>query len=266
MPARERHGNWAGRLLRRARRTVRGLRTTAPDGSNPTLAAQDREPLFDWPYYAEITRARLEHLAELELPIEGRSVIDVGSGIGRLSEFFVQRGCDVLCVDGREKNIELLRREYPDRRAAVVDVETDELLAQGSFDVVFCYGLLYHLADPLAFLQRAAAICRELLIVETCIADAEEPLLFLVRDPDDETMALHSVASRPSPAYVATGLRLSGFSHVYSPTTRPDHPDFRYERLGDRAHLRDGNVLREIFVASRSALDNPRLRAVEGLP
>lgn len=217
-------------------------------------------PLFDWPYYQRISEARLAHLAQLELPLEGRSVIDVGCGIGRLSEFFAERGCEVLCVDGREENIAELRRLYPDRRARVVDVESEALEAQGEFDIVFCYGLLYHLADPFAFLARAARICREMLLVETCIADAEEPLTMLVRDPDDPTMALRSLASRPSPAYVVAALRAAGFEHVYSPVKLPDHEDFRYPRLNDLAHLRDGNALRDIFVASRSELATAGLR------
>lgn len=217
-------------------------------------------PLFDQPFYREITEARLDHLASLDLPVDGRSVIDVGAGIGRLSEFFAQRGCDVLCVDGREENITELRRLYPDRRAAVVDVESDDLLAHGSFDVVFCYGLLYHLADPLAFLRRAATICRELLIVETCITDSRERVLFLIDDPDDPTMALHRVASRPSPAYVVAGLHLAGFEHVYSPVQLPRHKDFEYERRDDLTHLRDGEVMRDIFIAARAPLDLPSLR------
>jgi SAM-dependent methyltransferase len=253
----------AARARRAATRPLQRIRGAGSPASEPPAGgAADGVPLFDQPFYRDITAARLEHLATLGLPGEGRSVIDVGCGIGRLSEFFAQRGCDVLCVDGREENIAQLRRLYPDRRAAVVDVETDALRAHGSFDVVFCYGLLYHLADPLGFLARAATICRELMIVETCIADAEDRLVFLVDDPDDPTMALDRVASRPSPAYVAAGLRLAGFEHVYSPTTLPRHRDFEYERRNDRSHLRNGNVMRDIFIASDRELDLPGLRAV----
>lgn len=225
-------------------------------GSDPSLA------LFDQPFYKAITEARLSHLASLELPLKGRSVIDVGCGIGRLSEFFVERGCDVLCVDGREENIELLRRAYPDRRAAVVDVESDALLAHGQFDVFFCYGLLYHLAEPFGFIRRAAGMARELMVIETCICDAEEHMSFLVREPQDRTMALEEIGSRPSPSYVATALRTGGFEHVYSPLAMPDHPDFRYRRLNDLAYFRDGHALRDIFVAARRPLESPALRAL----
>jgi SAM-dependent methyltransferase len=225
--------------------------------------AADEAPLFDQPFYTAITEARLAHLASLELPVDGRSVLDVGCGVGRLSTFFEERGCDVTCIDGRQENIELLRRNYPTRRAVVVDVEGDELLEYGPCDVVFCYGLLYHLADPFAFVLRAAQICRELMIIETCTTDAEDPVVFLLRDVDDPTMSIRAVASRPSPAYVVTALRTAGFDHVYSPTTLPDHEDFRYQRLNDLAYERDGHNLRDVFVAARAPLDNPQLRPRE---
>lgn len=228
-------------------------------GSSSTSGVLEQTPLFDWPFYEAITRARLDHLEELDLPIQDRTVLDVGCGIGRLSDFFVQRGCDVMCVDGRAENIEQLHRHYPGRRAAVIDVETDDLAGFGSFDIVFCYGLLYHLADPFAFLRRVAPIARELLILETCVSDAEAPMVALVRDPDDPTMALHALASRPSPAYVATALMASGLEHVYTSLTRPEHPDFSYRRVDDQSYFRDGHALREVFVAARAPLAHPQL-------
>lgn len=249
-----------GRLRAGARRMVESARASG------SPAPQDAAvPLFDQPFYRSITDARLDHLAGMNLDLSGRSVIDVGCGIGRLSDFFVERGCEVLCVDGREENIRHLRSLYPDRRAAVVDAETDALLECGKFEVVFCYGLLYHLADPFGFLHRAAGICEELMILETCVTDAEAPVVFLVRDPNDPTMALHTVASRPSPSYIALALRRAGLPHVYSPTRLPAHEDFRYARRNDLSYFRDGRPLRDVFVASRTPLHNDALRGLEPL-
>jgi 2-polyprenyl-3-methyl-5-hydroxy-6-metoxy-1,4-benzoquinol methylase len=60
---------------------------------------------FDTEAALEINQARLAHLESLDLPIEGTRVLDVGYGVGHLAQFFIRKGCDVLCVDGREHNI-----------------------------------------------------------------------------------------------------------------------------------------------------------------
>lgn len=218
--------------------------------------------LFDAPHYAHITRARLEHLDWMQLPFDGRSVLDAGSGIGRFSEFFIERGCDLTCIDGRPANVAALQRYYPGLRALVADVETDSLEAFGTFDVLFCYGLLYHLADPLGFLKRAAAICRDFAVIETCIMDAPEPLLRLIHDRLDDTQSLHGLGCRPSPHYMRLALLVAGFRHVYVPRSAPEHPEFAYEWLGDGSHLRHGQAMRQIYVASRSEMVNERLHKI----
>jgi hypothetical protein len=51
--------------------------------------------------------------------------------------------------------------------------------------------------------------------------------------------------------------------HLYRPVTLPDHRDFRYEVRADATHMRDGNPMRGIFVASRAPLDNAALQPCE---
>jgi len=55
---------------------------------------------------------------------------------------------------------------------SVYDV-TKELL--GEFDIVFCFGTLYHLRHPLLALDRLAALCREEIYVESAILDDFSP-------------------------------------------------------------------------------------------
>src|SRR6185369_6697404 len=55
---------------------------------------------------------------------------------------------------------------------SVYDV-TRELL--GEFDVVFCFGTLYHLRHPLLALDRLASLCREEIYVESAILDDFSP-------------------------------------------------------------------------------------------
>ena len=233
----------------------------------PELSPEDRphyQPgrAFDVPHYEDITRCRLEHLRSMNLPVDGKRVLDLGAGIGRLSEFFVERGCDVFCVDARPENIQKLRELYPGRKAAVVDMEKDDLQSLGEFEIVFCYGLLYHVVDVMGMLKRAAAVCKEMMLIETCIAPIHANGLFLAREnPRDVTQAMYGFGSRPSPAYVTTCLELCGFSHVYAPRRLPDHPQFKYEVSDNPAHWHRERNTRDIFIASRSACGQPELIA-----
>lgn len=211
--------------------------------------------VFEEGFYRDITEARAAHFRSLDLNVAGKSVIDIGCGIGHFSQMLRQLGADVTCVDGRQENIARLLELYPGSKACVVDAETDALLALGKFDVVFCYGLLYHLADPLGFIKRAVLLSVDWMILETCIMDADTPAVRLV--PEDETnnsQALHAMGCRPSSAYVAFGLKSSGMQHVYVPRVLPAHPQFQYRAENDFSYIRNGHLMRNVFVASRAPL------------
>ncbi len=220
----------------------------------PPLPASGVET-FDTDAAHAINRARMSHLESLGLPIAGKTVLDVGSGVGHLAQFFVGEGCRVVCVDAREANIQSLRARYPGLEARAVDVEMEPLGDLGRFDVVFCYGLLYHLEDPLSALRNIASVCDGVLLLETIICDHSEPVLLLVDESVVSNQALAGLGCRPSPAYVTMALNRIGFPHVYAPRDPPEHPEFRFEWRNDLAHTRDGRNLRCVFVASRRELD-----------
>lgn len=214
---------------------------------------------FDSTAYQAINRGRMEHLASLGLDLDGRSVLDVGCGVGDLAQFFVQRGCRVTCVDGRADNIAALRWRYPTLDAHVADAQCDALSKLGRFDIVFCYGLLYHLENPVAGLRNLASACGDLLVLETVVCDALRPVVEFVDEHASHDQALAGLGCRPAPAFVALALHRAGFVQVYAPVRPPDHADFQFERRGDGAWFRDGHFLRSVFVAARRELSNPNL-------
>jgi SAM-dependent methyltransferase len=217
---------------------------------------------FDTPAAMAINRARLDHLQSLGLPLEGKRILDVGCGVGHLAQFFLQRGCEVVCVDGREENITTLRAHYPGLEGHVADIQSDPLDRFGKFDVVFCYGVLYHLANPLAGLHNLASVCQELLLLETLVCDHSQPILYLVDEPKTFNQALDYLACRPSPSYVTMAVNRVGFPFVYAPEHPPEHPDFQFEWRNSLDYARDGHPIRCIFVAARGELANPQLRAL----
>jgi SAM-dependent methyltransferase len=215
--------------------------------------------VFDTPAALAINRARLDHLASLGLRLDRRRVLDVGCGVGHLAQFFVARGCSVLALDGREANLESLRSRYPGLEARLVDLDHEPLVPFGRFEIVFCYGLVYHLENPLAGLRSIAAVCDDLLLLETLVCDSAQSVMVMVDEPRVQNQALGQLGSRPSPGYVVMALNRVGFPFVYAPREPPDHPDFRFEWRNDLSISRGVNNLRCIFVASRARLNQSSL-------
>ncbi|MDY6845303.1 MAG: class I SAM-dependent methyltransferase, partial [Thermodesulfobacteriota bacterium] len=126
---------------------------------------------FDTFEASEINYARLAHLESLRLPIKGKTVLDIGCGVGHLAQFFITRGCKVVCLDAREDNIKGLYQKYPNLEAHVANIESETMLHFGKFDIVFTYGLLYHLENPLVALRNMSSVCKEMLLLETLVCD-----------------------------------------------------------------------------------------------
>jgi SAM-dependent methyltransferase len=206
---------------------------------------------FDTDAALQINEARLTHLASLDLPLNGRRALEVGAGVGHLTEFFIDRGCSIVATEARSENVAELRRRLPSIDVIEADVE-ESLDGLGRFDVVFCYGVLYHLESPLRALRNMAAVCDDLLLIETVVCDARAPVLRLEDETTSVNQALRGLAHRPSPSYLAVALNRVGFDHVYAATDPPNHPDYRFSWLDNLDTGRDGALLRGVFVASRT--------------
>lgn len=252
-------------LSRLLSRTPTPTRVIAPrDLETEQRPADGGVESFETESAKAINRARLEHLRSLGLPLERRRVLDVGSGPGHLAQFFVSYGCDVISTDARSENIERMHELYPNHVGHVADVEEDDFAQLGRFDIVFCYGLLYHLESPARALRNIAAVCDDLLLLETMVCDARAPILRLEDEYLSANQALRGIAHRPSPAWVAMVLNRIGFPYVWIARERPEHEDYRFDWQNDAETSRDGHLLRAIFVASRNALDNDRLVPIVG--
>jgi len=215
--------------------------------------------VFDAPEALAINDARMSHLESLGLPLAGKRVLDAGCGVGHLASRLERMGCRVVGVDGRKENIEGLRTRYPSLEAHVANVESEPLSRFGRFEVVFSYGLLYHLENPLESLRNLQSICDDFLLLETIICDHELPLVRAEDESSDFNQALGGLGCRPTPHYVVLALNRVGFPHVYAPVSPPEHRDFRFEWQNNLEVARDGHPLRCVFVASRKELKNRRL-------
>ena len=110
-------------------------------------------------------------------------------------------------------------------KTALVDLERDESLTLGRFDLVYCFGLLYHLANPAQALGHITAVCDGQLLLETAVSLGNFDELLLVRDFDSFNQAVSGIGCRPTWLWVLNRLKAL-FGHGYIPRTQPDHVDF----------------------------------------
>ncbi len=232
---------------------------------SPRQMSTERRPenggigIFDDEQAATINLARMEWLSRLALDVSGKRVLDAGAGVGHFSRYYAERGATVVALEGRAENVAVFKQRHPGIDAHTIDVQADDFGWLGAFDIVHCFGLLYHLDSPVIALRRLQGVCQEVLLLETMVCDSARAVMVLADETYTVNQALAGVGCRPSPTFVALALNRVGFSYVYGAQEPPDHPDFRFEWRNNMDAVRDGGNLRCVFVASRQALTNPAL-------
>lgn len=124
--------------------------------------------------------AELKVKADLLFPprLDGLTVLDIGCWDGFYSFEAHRRGASrVLATDytvwhepfwGDRRSFELARTHVaPEVEVLEIDVLDLTVEAVGTFDIVLFAGVLYHLKNPLAALERIKPLVRRTLIVET---------------------------------------------------------------------------------------------------
>ncbi|HEY0746137.1 MAG TPA: class I SAM-dependent methyltransferase [Steroidobacteraceae bacterium] len=109
-------------------------------------------------------------------------IADLGCLEGGYTVEFARLGLDALGIDVRELNIEACRYvqskvNLPNLKFARDDVWN--IAAYGSFDVVFCCGLFYHLDKPREFMKLLSQVTKRLLILQTHFSEAKDSPSFI---------------------------------------------------------------------------------------
>lgn len=205
-----------------------------PDGSQ----TKPGEPLLrEW----GICTAALRTLRALVPLGDGPAprVVDLGCLEGGYSVEFARAGYDVVGIEGRQSNVE--KCEYvaaaldlPNLRFARDDARN--IRSHGSFDAVFCCGLLYHLDRPTTYLQELAAVTRRVLLLHTHYATR-----------DDESWDKF----RLSPLTVHEG-RLGRWYQEWEPDTSPEEVEgLSWSSVGNSSSfwLEKGHLLQAMIDA-----------------
>ena len=188
------------------------------------------------------------HVSQLQ------SALDVGCGVGNFCEFLTGLGLNVTGIDGRRENVLEASRRHPMITFHVQDIEDRTVVQLGTFDLVFCLGVLYHLENPLSALRNLWNLTGKVLVVETMIIPGDSPALLIGRDPDLANQGLLSAGLYPTQPALVVMLSHAGFPHCYHLVRSPLHEDFRGWPW---SHCR-----RVIVLASRKPISIPTIRPV----
>lgn len=235
-------------------REILGVCKPVPD------SAYSPYDVFLTPNALDINKARQEHLGSLGLDITGKRVLEVGGGVGLHTPFFLERECAVVLTDGSPENVDEIKRRHPELASQVLDMEASEPISGlGKFDVVYCYGLLYHLKNVERAIERLAEICTGQILLETCVSMGSHDEILFLKDFISNNQAVSGVGCRPTRLWVMNRLR-KHFGYAYITKTQPDHTDFPSDW-----DCPDTNLLyRSIFIGSKVPLENHEL--IEYIP
>jgi SAM-dependent methyltransferase len=214
--------------------------------------------IFDQQHYDLLNSSRGEVvsrlLAEIKMPLGLRTAVDVGCGLGYFSGLLQSTGFEVTGVDGRHQNVEEAQRRNPNTRFLRFDAEDPSLRSLGRFDLVFCFGLLYHLENPLLAIRHLRAMTEKVLLVEGVIFPGDEPTMGLVDEGPSEDQGLNHIAFYPTEACLQKMLYCAGFRFVYRFTAPPEHPGYH----------RNGRIpkIRTMLAASHELITSSQLEVV----
>jgi FkbM family methyltransferase len=206
-------------------------------------AATQPSTVFDHEHYLRLIEARgrtiRRSIADLKNVLGLATSLDAGCGLGFFAQILHESGLVVHAFDGREENVLEGRRRFPDVSFECGDIQNADIRRLGDFDFVLCFGLLYHLENPMAAIRNLRALTRKALLLESMCLPEDTPWMLLREEPRLQDQSLTDVAFYSSEGCLAKMLYRAGFPFVYRVDALPDHDDFK----DTSEHLRRRTVL-----------------------
>src|SRR6266404_4577737 len=187
--------------------------------------------VFDQSHYLKLIEARgatiRRLVSQLKPTLELSTALDAGCGVGFFAQILQEAGLEVHAFDGRTENVEQARTRFPGISFAQGDVENPEIRKLGEFDLVLCFGLLYHLENPFSAIRNLRAVTRKGLLLESMCFPDEEPWMLLREESSLEDQSLWTLAFYATEGCLVKMLYRAGLAAVYRVAALPDHDDFR---------------------------------------
>jgi FkbM family methyltransferase len=192
-------------------------------------------------------------LKKLIPALQLETAVDAGCGVGFFSQMLRECGLQVRGFDARSQNVAEARARFPEIPFAQGDIENASSIRNSAkFDLVLCFGLLYHLENPLLAMRNLHALTGKCLLLESMCLPGDRPGALLREEPKLDNQSITELAFYPSESAIIKMMYRAGFHVVYRLVTLPEHDDFR-ETSGHQRR-------RTMLLASHFPLDFAGLR------
>jgi len=195
--------------------------------------------------------------------LEGIRVLDLACNAGYWSLASIEAGADyVLGIEGRQMHVDQaslvfdVKEVHRDRYDFVVgDIFETDFRQFGTFDVVLCLGLMYHISKPIELMEKISEVNDDILIVDTTLSKAGGAFFKIVpQNPDSPMSAVdRSVALRPTRRAVLELAEHFGYSIV---TLEPDFRNAKGEPAWAGGHDYRGGSRRAFVCAKKTDLSH----------
>ena len=151
--------------------------------------------------------------------LKGRQVLDIGTGNGYFLYRMLGAGASLaLGIDPTRiflYQFHAAQRLLPANGAHLLPLRSEHLPAFGSFDTVFCLGVLYHRRSPIDHLQELMSYLRPggELVLETLVVPGDVNTIFV---PPERYAKMANVWFLPSTAALENMLRKLGLVNVHT--------------------------------------------------
>jgi len=211
--------------------------------------------LFNCKGALELNKARVEHLDSLNLDFSYKKVFETGcGGRGDITRYLLSKNAIVTLNDCREENIKALLN--------VLNVNLDyntwdlnkEVPLDKKFDIIICYGTLYHLNKPEEAIINFSNLCNEFLVISTITSGQnDESINIIGENVQMNNQAGDGYGCRPGRLFIYNTLK-KNFKHVYLIKTQPKYHEFPLKFPTNIVDL--NKEFRNIFIGSHIKLEN----------
>ncbi len=212
------------------------------------MTKEEIMPSFRNERYESLNRTRWDHFLSMRIPIEGRTIFEPGAGIGDQTEWLLNQGARYIFVnEGQEGNRAIIRERFlTNPKVSIIHGDLETCLGELDFcvDLIFCYGVYYHLREtfPLFPLMRDLSRLGKMIAFDYLAGNDNE----VHYGYDNPSTSISQYGFRPRRETMTAALK-DCFKYVYDPKNPLEWRD----PLASEDRV--------VAVASHIALDSPNL-------